>query len=321
MGNVPAGEYYVKELVAPAGYELDTETHVVTVKAAETTRVDLRDVPSKGNADIVKRSDAPDKTDGNPNYSLAGIVYNAYADEACTEKLDWWLTLDESGHAYKGNLALGTYWLKEDPASLVGKPFEVDKTAHRVDVKANATSYLKVTDHALFGSAEIVKTSSASNISDGTPYLDASCTAGLLDSQLSLVYGHHLNDGSVFSDLALYADEGFLKRHQEIALHTPEHDVTYRVIAARKVDASAENSVVEFPSTASLREWLSGQLEIADARLAGDFATNRLLALVTCSYGTFKNERTIVYAIPISCDGETIRYPSDMNRLLGKSGA
>lgn len=187
MGNVPAGEYYVKELVAPAGYELDTETHVVTVKAAETTRVDLRDVPSKGNADIVKRSDAPDKTDGNPNYSLAGIVYNAYADEACTEKLDWWLTLDESGHAYKGNLALGTYWLKEEPASLVGKPFEVDKTAHRVDVKANATSYLKVTDHALFGSAEIVKTSSASNISDGNAcysytgirydvFLDEACT-------------------------------------------------------------------------------------------------------------------------------------------------
>lgn len=214
MGNVPAGEYYVKELVAPAGYELDTETHVVTVKAAETTRVDLRDVPSKGNADIVKRSDAPDKTDGNPNYSLAGIRYNAYADEACTERLGWRLVLDESGHAYQGNLAIGTYWLKEDPTSLVGKPFEVDKTAHRVDVKANATSYLKVTDHALFGSAEI-----------------------------------------------------------------------------------------------------------ADARLAGDFATNRVLALVTCSYGTFNNERTVVYAIPISCDGETIRYPSDMNRLLGKSGA
>lgn len=178
-------------------------------------------------------------------------------------------------------------------------------------VRANADDpefYLK---HALDGSWHYA----------GTPYLDASCTAGLLDSQLSLVYGHHLNDGSVFSDLALYADEGFLKRHQEIAVRTPEHDVTYRVIAARKVDASAENSVVEFPSTASLREWLAGQLEIADARLAGDFATNRVLALVTCSYGTFKNERTIVYAIPISCDGETIRYPSDMNRLLGKSGA
>lgn len=129
-----------------------------------------------------------------------------------------------------------------------------------MDIKANATSYLKVTDHALFGSAEI-------------------------------------------------------------AVRTPEHDVTYRVIAARKVNASAENSVVEFPSTASLREWLSGQLEIADARLDGDFATNRVLALVTCSYGTFQNERTVVYAIPISCDGEAIGYPSDMNRLLGKSGA
>lgn len=154
MGNVPAGEYYVKELVAPAGYELDTETHVVTVKAAETTRVDLRDVPSKGNADIVKRSDAPDKTDGNPNYSLAGIKYFAYTDEACSSPAGWVLTLDANGHAYQGNIALGTYWLKEDPASVKGKPFEVDKTAHRVDIKANATSYLKVTDHALFGSAE-----------------------------------------------------------------------------------------------------------------------------------------------------------------------
>ena len=155
----------------------------------------------------------------------------------------------------------------------------------------------------------------------GTPYLDSSCTAGLLDSQVSLVYGHHLVDDSMFSQLALFTDQAFLERHGEVRVRTPEHDVSYRVIAARKVDASAERSVTAFPSTASLREWLSGELAAADSRLSGDFATNRVLELVTCSYGTFANERTAVYAIPVTCDGEEIRYPSDMNRLLGQSGS
>lgn len=155
----------------------------------------------------------------------------------------------------------------------------------------------------------------------GTPYLDASCTAGLLDSQVSLVYGHHLVDDSMFSELALLTDQGFLERHQQVRVRTPGHDVTYRIVGARKVDAAAERSVTSFPSTASLREWLAGELAAADARLAGDFATNRVLELVTCSYGTFANERTAVYAIPVACDGKAIRYPSDMNAMLGQAGS
>lgn len=31
--------------------------------------------------------------------------------------------------------------------------------------------------------------------------------------------------------------------------------------------------------------------------------------------------RTAVYAIPVTCNGEAIRFPSDMNRLLGQSGS
>lgn len=73
---------------------------------------------------------------------LEGIRYNAYADEACTKRLGWRLTLDANGHAYQGNLAAGTYWLKEDPSSLAGRPFEADATAHRAILKLIGNSPL-----------------------------------------------------------------------------------------------------------------------------------------------------------------------------------
>lgn len=164
-------------------------------------------------------------------------------------------------------------------------------------------------DHAFDGSAHYA----------GTPYLDADVTAGLLDSQVSLVYGHHLLDDTMFSALAEYQDQDFLEAHQHVTVHVPGHVVTYRVIAARVVNASAESTVMSFPSVASLREWLRSIRHDKAAGLAGDFATNRVLELVTCSYSTYSNERTAVYAIPVDVDGQAIRYPSDMDRLLGPS--
>lgn len=43
----------------------------------------------------------------------------------------------------------------------------------------------------------------------GCPYLDAGCAGRGIDSPLALMFGHHMNDGSMFSAFANYSDRGF----------------------------------------------------------------------------------------------------------------
>ena len=69
-----------------------------------------------GSVEVLKRSAAPEVTDGNPCYRLDGAAYGVYADEACTrEALS--LTTDSSGRARsKRVLAPGRYWVREKAA-------------------------------------------------------------------------------------------------------------------------------------------------------------------------------------------------------------
>ena len=63
----------------------------------------------------------------------------------------------------------------------------------------------------------------------GTPYFSALCDA---DSNSLLVYGHNMCDGTVFSDLLLYADEAFAREHPCIVLDTPGGVLTFEPVAA-----------------------------------------------------------------------------------------
>ena len=103
------------------------------------------------------------------------------------------------------------------------------------------------------------------------------------------MFGHHMNDGSMFSAFANYSDRGFAQEHQEILLQTPERDIRLNVIAADVVDSNAEHKRLEF--------WLERLLAEADVVLDVDVEADSVKAFCTCSYGRWNgHERTIVYA-------------------------
>lgn len=69
-----------------------------------------------GAVEVLKRSAAPDVTDNNACYRLAGAVYGVYADEACTSQV-LALTTDAAGRARSECvLAPGRYWVREKAA-------------------------------------------------------------------------------------------------------------------------------------------------------------------------------------------------------------
>lgn len=50
----------------------------------------------------------------------------------------------------------------------------------------------------------------------GVPYIAENCDIDVSDN--IVIYGHHMSNGSMFSDLCRYADEDFYKAHKKSAL-------------------------------------------------------------------------------------------------------
>ena len=88
MAEVSPGTYWVKEVTAPPGYNLDSTAHQITVEKGAEKTVTLTDTPKYAEAYLEKR---PEKTQIDyitevpVNYTLKGAVYEVFTDSACTK--------------------------------------------------------------------------------------------------------------------------------------------------------------------------------------------------------------------------------------------
>ena len=137
----------------------------------------------------------------------------------------------------------------------------------------------------------------------GCPYLAADrAEAGLLSS-VPVIYGHHMNDNTMFSKLADYTDKEFAKEHWKILVQTPEWRMVLSVKGARVADASSEYEPVNLTDMAELRAWAESELGKCPVTLGKkETESNQVFVFVTCSYGTYANQRTLVYAVPESAE-------------------
>ena len=69
----------------------------------------------------------------------------------------------------------------------------------------------------------------------GTPFLDARCSAG--DDNL-IIYGHHMNGGTMFADLCNYQYESYRNAHPSVVLETKEGAAAYRVFSVMRVKST-----------------------------------------------------------------------------------
>lgn len=73
--DLSAGKYWVKEITAPKGFELDPKTYPVTVKPGETATVNVKDVPGSDSLSI--RLEKLDKDTGRPASQGAATLAGA----------------------------------------------------------------------------------------------------------------------------------------------------------------------------------------------------------------------------------------------------
>ncbi len=131
----------------------------------------------------------------------------------------------------------------------------------------------------------------------GVPYVDEACAVGL--SANTVIYGHHMKNGSMFSSLVKYADKSYFEEHPIIRFDTIYGFGEYQVIAAFSFDTNNENFRYNEYTDMTETEY-DEFIKNCMARSAYDTGFtaeygDMLITLSTCEY-THQNGRFVVVA-------------------------
>lgn len=132
----------------------------------------------------------------------------------------------------------------------------------------------------------------------GCPYLDSECSDDFTDFE-SLILGHHMDDGSMFSLFADYAEQGYFEEHRTILLQTPTQKLRLKAVAVDAFDAGVKPKLLDFGNQETFDEWwiemLSGAEVVSDDV---EYGGVKAFAFCTCRSSFLdNNDRAIVYAV------------------------
>ena len=129
----------------------------------------------------------------------------------------------------------------------------------------------------------------------GTPFLDARCSA---DSTNLIIYGHHMNNGTMFADLCNYTDYSYFAEHPTVVLETKDGVFAYSVFSVMKV--KSDDDWYRFTTVGTEKSYNS-RIEYAKEKSIYDTGITpvygqQILTLSTC-YGDNQNDRILVLAV------------------------
>lgn len=129
----------------------------------------------------------------------------------------------------------------------------------------------------------------------GSIYVDHRNNSSL-ENKNTLIYGHNMNNGSMFHALVNFKDNDFFKAHPYIYISNLYEQFTYEVFAVYVVDADYETISVDYENDQAFLDYVTTCKERSLFTRAMDFtADDQIVTLVTCSY-ELDNARTIVQA-------------------------
>lgn len=135
------------------------------------------------------------------------------------------------------------------------------------------------------------KTFSKKKNRSGCIFLDVNCKKDF-SSDNSVIYGHHMKDGSMFAELVKFRDPEFVKRHKRILLYLPEKTLSLSVVSAYA--AAPKVLPIEFSSIREKERWKAEILKSSES-VKGKIKGN-VYTFVTCSYEK-EDYRTYVHAV------------------------
>lgn len=137
----------------------------------------------------------------------------------------------------------------------------------------------------------------------GVPFASEDATFEEADN--FVIYGHHMDNGSMFSDLMKYTSSAFYNGHKTITFDTLQGFGTYEIIAVLKTVAGGENEFhyYKFAKAASEEEFDAYVAECKSRSIYNIETTakygDKLITLSTCEYSK-ENGRLAVVAKKIA---------------------
>ncbi len=135
----------------------------------------------------------------------------------------------------------------------------------------------------------------------GVPYVAEHCD--LKTSDNVVIYGHHMDNGTMFSPLKKYVYKDFWNAHPTLRFDTMEEFGTYQVFAVFKIKASDSFAYHMFADAANAAEF---DAFVSECKSRSRYDTgitpvygDRLLTLSTCEYSQ-TNGRLVVVAKKIA---------------------
>ena len=134
----------------------------------------------------------------------------------------------------------------------------------------------------------------------GVPFVDGNCPA---DGSYYLIYGHHMNNGTMFGQLPEYQDEEFCKEHPVICFDTLYEQREYVVMAAffSRIYGKNEQGVFRYYEYFDLSDPAVFEEYVRQVSAAALYDTgitagygDELLALSTCNYHTADGSFVVV---------------------------
>ena len=129
----------------------------------------------------------------------------------------------------------------------------------------------------------------------GSIFLEYQNNPNLTDFN-TIVYGHNMNDGSMFAGLRNFSTEGYWQAHPYVYVVSDEGIYRYEVFSSYKADLDSPVYGLSFDLTETKAEFLLYAMEqsVIDTGVLPD-VTDRILTLSTCSGAGYTN-RWVVHA-------------------------
>lgn len=132
----------------------------------------------------------------------------------------------------------------------------------------------------------------------GVPYVQENCELGVSDN--ITIYGHHMDDGSMFADLCKYESEDFYKEHRAIQFDTMDGFGEYEVVAVFKTVAYSNEGFpyflfVKADKPEDFDDFIAKCKELAlyDTGVTAEYG-DKLITLSTCEYSRDNGRMVIV---------------------------
>ncbi|MEG2111545.1 MAG: class B sortase [Anaerovoracaceae bacterium] len=111
----------------------------------------------------------------------------------------------------------------------------------------------------------------------------------------TIIYGHHMKDGSMFACLDKYKNQSYYNKHKNMVLLTPTKRYTVEIFAAATIPADGNQYTIDFATKESKKDYLDlireESLIDTDVTMTAD---DKMLMLSTCAYD-FEDARFVVY--------------------------